>query len=335
MPELRKDYITHTWVVIAVERGERPIEYKPLPKLFEEGECPFCPGRESRTPPEVLAYRMAGSLPNTQGWWIRCVPNKYPALRIEGEVNHRVSQLFNRMNGVGAHEIIIETPKHVAHTGTMELKQVEEILTAYRDRYNDLKKDRRFRYILIFKNHGERAGASLSHPHSQLIAMPMIPRRIMDEIDAARNYYRTTGGSCIYDDLIEEEIKLNERVVINTDKFLVITPFASRFPYETWILPKHHDPVFEDMNDFERAELANVLKTILYKMYTLLKDVPYNYYIHTAPCDRQDYRSYHWHIEIIPRMTHTAGFERGTGFYINPITPEYAAKFLRGDNSHE
>jgi UDPglucose--hexose-1-phosphate uridylyltransferase len=257
------------------------------------------------------------------------VPNKFPALMVEGDVNPRISQLHSTMNGIGAHEIVIETPEHLQHIGTMSESQVKEVLTAYRDRYVDLMGDRRFKYILIFKNHGAKAGASLSHPHSQIIATPIVPRQVMEELDNARNYFQMSGGNCIYDDIIELEMESEERVVLKNKSFIALSPFAARYPFETWILPTRHEPYFEKMTDEERADLASIMSKLLSKMDKILKNPPYNYYIHTSPTDRQDHRSYHWHIEITPRLTHAAGFERGSGFYINPVPPEDATRFLR------
>src|SRR5438034_3209955 len=173
MPELRKDYVTDTWVVFSASRAQRPGAFRGGTSTTDPVKCPFCYGHEHMTPPEVLAYRKDG-VPNGPGWWIRCVPNKYPALQVEGEVHRRVSQLFHSVNGVGAHEVIIETPEHEHHLSMQSEFQVQEIITAYKQRYLDLIRDKRFKYILIFKNHGERAGASISHPHSQLIATPIV-----------------------------------------------------------------------------------------------------------------------------------------------------------------
>jgi UDPglucose--hexose-1-phosphate uridylyltransferase len=329
MPELRKDYVTDTWVVFSTWRSQRPIEERKQPSAsVDTSSCPFCPGNEHMTPPEILAYRNDGEV-NGPGWWVRCVPNKYPALIIEGEVKRRVTQLFHSVNGVGAHEVIIETPDHLGRLGSLDEKQVYEVISAYRDRYVDLTRDSRFKYILIFKNHGLEAGASLSHPHSQLIATPIIPRRIMDELRASRDFYESTGGSCIYDEIVEEELEVGDRVVVENDGFLTICPYAARFPFETWIIPKEHEMHFEDMKDEERRLLARTLKGVFSRFDTLFGDPPFNYYIHTAPCDRRDHRYYHWHVEITPRMSNTAGFERGTGFYINPVPPEDAARLLR------
>jgi len=333
MPELRKDYVTNGWVVISTERGSRPIDFKKQEEACTPAgpapNCPFCVGKETMTPPEIMAYRSPGTLPNTPGWWIRTIPNKFPALRVEGDVNHRINHLYNRMNGVGAHEVLIETPEHCESIATLPDKQVQEIVNAYKDRYNDLSKDKRLKYILIFKNHGKEAGASLAHAHSQIIATPMVPRRIMEELEGARNYWYSTGGNCIFDDIIKKELEDKERIVVETDSFVALCPFAPRFPFETWILPKTHDPIFEDVAEEEKAKLAYILKWVLRSMYKHLGNPPYNYYIHTAPSDRNDYRFYHWHLEIMPRLSQAAGFERGSGFYINSVAPEDAARLLR------
>jgi UDPglucose--hexose-1-phosphate uridylyltransferase len=333
MPELRKDYVTNGWVVISTERGSRPIDFKkqeaPAAPPAPSPNCPFCTGNEAMTPPEIMAYRAPGTQPNTKGWWVRVTANKFPALRVEGDVNHRISHLRNTMNGVGAHEVLVETPEHNESIATLPVNQVEEILNAYKDRYNDLTKDRRLKYILIFKNHGKEAGASMAHPHSQIIATPMVPRRIMEELEGARNYWYSTGGNCIFDDIIRMEHEEKERIVLETDAFVALCPYAPRFPFETWILPKNHDPIFEDVGDEEKKKLAYILKWVLKTMYKRLGNPPYNYYIHTAPSDRNDYRFYHWHLEIMPRLSQAAGFERGSGFYINSVAPEDAARLLR------
>ncbi len=328
MPELRKDYVTDTWVVFSTVRSKRPDDLKVPSKSTPKEKCPFCPGHEGMTPPEILAYRKGGP-PNSPGWWIRCIPNKYPALQVEGEVHRQVRQLFHSVNGVGAHEVIVESPEHDANIADLSDFQVQEVIIAYKQRYLDLIKDKRFKYILIFKNHGEKAGASQSHPHSQLIATPIVPRRIMEEVNAAAHYYDSTGGSCIWCEVIETELEEEKRVVSENDTFVAISPFAARFPFETWVLPKAHEMAFEDITDEERIPLAKMMKDVLGRLHAVLGDPPFNYYIHTAPCDRKESR-YHWHLEVTPRLTETAGFERGTGFYINPVMPEDAAAILSG-----
>ncbi len=328
MPELRKDYVTDTWVVFSTVRSRRPTDFAGGKAPNNASACPFCYGHEHMTPPEILAYRKEGPR-DSPGWWIRCIPNKYPALMIEGEVHRRVNQIFHSVNGVGAHEIIIESPDHDGDLSEFSDFQVQEVITAYKQRYEDLRRDRRLKYILIFKNHGEKAGASLAHPHSQLIATPIVPRQIMEEVNAVNRHYEATGGSCIYCEIVETEAEEGKRVISENDSFIAISPYAARFPFESWILPKAHEMAFEDISDDERTPLVRILKNVLGRLRKVLNDPPYNYYIHTVPCDRKEVR-YHWHIEITPRVTEIAGFERGTGFYINPVMPEDAAAILTG-----
>jgi UDPglucose--hexose-1-phosphate uridylyltransferase len=329
MPELRKDYVTDTWVVFSVIRSQRPTDFEatPLGRTSPE-RCPFCPGHEGMTPPEVFASRPEGDA-NGPGWDVRCVPNKYPALQAEGEVHRRVEQLFQRVNGVGAHEVIVETPDHDGHLPLLPEAQMGRILAAYKQRYEELSRDRRFKYVLLFKNHGERAGATISHPHSQLIATPIIPRRIMDEIRAWGNHHASTGGSCLFCEIVREEERVGDRIVGQNDAFVALVPYAARFPFETWILPREHEVTFASLPEGDRVPLARLLQDVLGRLYRLLHDPPYNYYIHTAPCNAREGRDFHWHMEITPRVTAVAGFERGTGFYINPVLPEDAARLLR------
>jgi UDPglucose--hexose-1-phosphate uridylyltransferase len=206
---------------------------------------------------------------------------------------------------------------------------VDKILKAYQDRFNTLCKDDKIKYTLIFKNHGLEAGASIEHPHSQIIATPIIPKRIIEETRNAGIHYEATGGNCIYDDVMDNELEQKKRIIVSNSEFTAFCPFASSFPFEVWIIPRRHLPSFGGISGRERKALAKVLKFILERIYKILDNPPYNYIIHTAPCDGKDYRSYHWHIEIIPRLTRIAGFEWGTGFYINPLPPEDAARFLR------
>jgi UDPglucose--hexose-1-phosphate uridylyltransferase len=332
MPELRKDPILGRWVIIATERSKRPNDYRstmPAPAA-EHRLCPFCPGNEGKTPPEIMAYRKDNSKPNTPGWHVRVVPNRFPALRIEGGINREGEGIYDKMNAIGAHEVIIETPDHKQTLSTMTNSQVEEVLWSYRDRVLDLKKDKRFRFILLFKNHGEAAGASLDHAHSQLIALPIVPRNVIDEIRGAREYYENKER-CIFCDIVRQELSSQVRLVSENDHFICITPYAARFPFETWILPKKHDSHFEDSQKYEFESLSRILVETLKRQGKALNNPPYNFLIHSSPFNHnyhdEDY--YHWHLEIMPRLTNVAGFERGTGFYINPTPPEEAAKFLR------
>jgi UDPglucose--hexose-1-phosphate uridylyltransferase len=329
VPELRKDPIIGRWVIISTERGKRPSDFSGEPKRKTESKlCPFCPGNESATPPEIIAIRPNSSEPNKPGWTLRVISNKYPALRIEGDLNREGMGLFDKMNGVGAHEVIIETPDHDKDLVDLDIKQVEALVWAYRERAMDLKKDPRFQYILIFKNQGEAAGASLEHSHSQLIATPIVPKRVMEELEGSIQYYQFKER-CIFCDAIKQEIDDEERVVIQNDFFISLEPFAPRFPFETWILPKKHQASFEEIKKEEIPSLAAILLETLQRLAKALNNPPYNYILHTSPVDNNCTEEYHWHIEIMPKLTRVAGFEWGTGFYINPTTPEDAAAYLK------
>lgn len=332
MPELRKDPITQEWVIIATERGRRPSDFTHLTiaepdKPEFSPTCPFCPGKEGLTPPEVLAFRH-GLGPNTADWWVRVVPNKFPALAIEGVLEKRGNGMYDMMNGVGAHEVIIETPKHNLEPATLPATQLAEVLWAYRERYLDLRKDARFKYILIFRNHGKVAGASLEHPHSQIIATPMIPIDVVNEIQGAERYYQY-HDRCIWCDMIQQELGSTIRVVNQTEHFVAIEPFASKYPFETWLLPKMHQASFSAMNRERMVEFGGIMQDALGRISRCLNGPPYNFAIHTAPCDREDSEVFHWHMVIMPRLTIAAGFEMGTGIYINVTSPEDAARFLR------
>jgi UDPglucose--hexose-1-phosphate uridylyltransferase len=328
LPELRKDPITGRWVIIATDRAKRPTDFirQPLAPPVSK-VCPFDYGNEHKTPPEVLAYRNNGAR-DEPGWRVRVVPNKFPVLGIEGELNRQGEGMYDKMNGIGAHEVIVESPDHMATFADLSEKQVEELLWAYKDRVNDLKKDQRFRYILLFRNHGETAGASLEHPHSQLIALPVIPKRVKEEVDGARQFYEFKER-CIFCDIVREETNAGTRLVAETDRFSVIEPYAPRFPFETWILPKRHESHFEESEAPSLANLAWMLRTTIRKIDRVLEHPAYNFIIHSAPVQEPPLPYYHWHVEIIPKLTKVAGFEWGSGFYINPTPPEESARFLR------
>lgn len=328
MPELRKDPITGRWVIIAAERGKRPTDFARTPVQIKGGFCPFCYGNEDKTPPEILSYRTDGGPSNSPGWMLRVVPNKFPALGIEGNLNRQGEGLFDKMNGIGAHEVIIETPDHNASLATLSEQAVEDVFWAFRDRMLDLKKDKRFRYILIFKNHGEAAGASLEHSHSQLIALPIVPKLVREEIDGSKAHY-SFKERCVYCDIIRQELDSGSRVIEENPEFVVLAPYAPRFPFETWVLPKTHDSCFEDAQKREYQNLSRILKSTLTQMDVVLNHAPYNLVIHTSPLTEALNDFYHWHVEIMPKLSKVAGFEWGTGFYINPVLPEEAAHLLR------
>ena len=329
MPELRKDVVIGRWVIISTERRKRPVDYPHAGDVKKTSvPCSFCPGQEDKTPPEIIAYRANGSKPNTPGWWVRVVPNKFPALKIEGELDRRGDGMYDLMNGVGAHEVVIETPDHSKELSDIEDEHVEEVIWAYKDRSLDLRNDGRFHYVLIFKNKGKEAGASLEHTHSQIIATPTVPKRVIEEFRGAEEHFRIKER-CVFCDIIRQETKDNIRIVCENDTMISIAPFAPRFPFETWILPKEHNSDFASIEKHEIAGLAKILKETLRRMDKVLNNPPYNYIIHTSECKSPNMPHYHWHIEIIPRIVNHAGFEWGSGFYINPTPPEEAAKFMR------
>ena len=332
MPQLRKNPVTREWVIIATERSKRPSDFswvedtshKPA---FSEA-CPFCPGHEDQTPPEVLAFRGAPDTPNSPGWWIRVVPNKFPALAIEGGLDRSGVGMYDFMNGVGAHEVIIETPEHDKCMATIAPRQAEEAWWACCLRMVDLAKDPRFKYVSVFRNHGRTAGTSLEHPHSQLVALPMVPIGVCAEIAGADSHY-DFHDRCIFCDMIRQERNYGERVVAETDDFLAFEPFASRFPFETWIMPKQHIRSFSDNAEEMIPGFVKVLQNILRRIGKCLNNPPYNYTLHTAPFEIEKEHIFHWHLEIMPRLTIAAGFEMGTGIYINVTAPEDAAAHLR------
>jgi UDPglucose--hexose-1-phosphate uridylyltransferase len=315
-------------VIIATERSKRPDEFNShREKPQKDKLCPFCPGNEDKTPPEILAYRKPGTLPDQPGWRLRVVSNKFPALRIEGQLGRRGEGMFDKMQGIGAHEVIIETPEHDKRISDLKQSQIEEILWVYRDRILDLKKDPRFKYILIFKNQGRAAGASLSHSHSQLIATPIVPKRVIEELNGASEYYEYKER-CVFCDIVFQELKDRVRVINENEDFVAIEPFASRFPFETWIIPKIHEAHFEEATKHEYSQLARIIKETMGRLKEVLQVPPYNYVVHTAPYLDDYSKEYHWHIEIMPKLTRVAGFEWGTGFYINPMPPEQATRYL-------
>ena len=325
MADLRKDPVTGRWVSISTERQKRPSDFQ-IETVTTKGDalCPFCQGHEDKTPPEILAYRNGG------GWDVRVVPNKFPALRVEGDLDREGEGLFDRMNGIGAHEVIIETPHHGHTFATMGEAAIEKVFWAWRERVIDLKRDFRLRHIVIFKNHGASAGASLEHSHSQLIALPIVPRELKEELDGAKRHF-TQRERCVFCDVVRQEGREGTRVIAESADFMALAPYAPRFPFETWLMPKRHRARFEDTTPGEFASLARMLKDILQRMNATLLTPPYNLIVHSAPLHDEPGANefYHWHVEVMPKLTRVAGFEWGTGFYINPTGPEEAAEVLR------
>jgi UDPglucose--hexose-1-phosphate uridylyltransferase len=332
VPQLRQDPTTKEWVIIATERSKRPHDFKKAKPSIEKPsykeDCPFCPGNEHLTPHETLAYRKGGS-PDGKGWWVRVIPNKFPALTPEGSLERKEEKGFFRlMDGVGVHEVIIGSPIHNQLFPLMDEFQVSEVLLAYRERYLALREDPRIKLIIIFKNHGQAAGTSLEHTHSQVVGTAVVPSNIRTKLQTAARHY-DDHGVCVYCEMIQEELTFEKRIVMDTDRFVVLHPFASRSPFETWILPKEHHASFGSISMDDSKKFAQVLKTTLFKIHSKLSDPDYNYVIHTAPVKDEAEDYYHWHLQIIPRLATTAGFEMGSGMYINVSLPEETAQFMR------
>jgi len=298
--------------------------------------CPFCAGKEKTTPPEIYSIRDPNTRPNEPGWKVRVVPNKFPALGIDGGLKKHGFGLNDMMNNFGAHEVIIEGPDHKREMKDQSIDEISTVITVLQNRVEDLHRDERLRYILVFKNKGRGAGASLAHPHHQLIALPITPKRVREELQGSEFYFKLKER-CVFCDIMEQEKAYGERIVYENDGFFAYCPYASRFPFEIWVLPKDHSIDFYGPKVREKNKsLADMMKVILTKMDKILKDPDYNYVIHAAPnrFPRGGYwqtieQDFHWHIELFPFLTKVAGFEWGSGFFINPVAPEMAAKFLR------
>jgi UDPglucose--hexose-1-phosphate uridylyltransferase len=331
MPELRRDPIVDRWVIIAKNRAARPNEYEPPSPVRSDKPCPFCEGNESLAPAEVFSYRANGTEPHEPGWRVRVVPNKYPAFRsLGGEDNFgdHGSEFESRVPAVGTHEVIIESPRHVVSTTDLSEEELAEVLSAYRERLLAIQRDPRIKHGLIFKNVGPAAGASIEHTHSQLIGTTTVPGLIAEELAASRAFYEKRGR-CIFCDVLARELAEQTRIVVDTPGFVAFCPFASRFPFEMWLLPRQHASHFESLCSAEIAELAKSLRRCIGNIERISGRAHYNYLIHSAPFDTGPQSHYHWHIEIFPRMTTTAGFEWATGQFINPVPPEEAAETLR------
>jgi UDPglucose--hexose-1-phosphate uridylyltransferase len=329
MSELRRDPIGGRWVIVDTDHPNKPEEFEYEPHTWRGGVCPFCYGNEAMTPPEIETIRDSGTGRNTSGWQVRVVPNKFPALQIEGDLDRRGLGIYDLSSGVGAHEVLIETPYHQKDIPDLLDSEVENFLSMYCRRALDLVKDKRFKYILIFKNFGAAAGASLEHPHTQIVALPMVPKNVMEEIRGAHNYFEYRER-CIFCDIIKQEMQEKERIIIENKYFLSFCPFVSRFPFEIWIIPKKHNGLFCHLPAEELPALAVVLKETIAKIKKVFPNLSYNFIIHSSPINGDGgTEGYHWHIEFMPKLTRVAGFEWGSGFYLVPTPPELAVKYLR------
>lgn len=327
MPEFRQNMVSKEWVIIATERAKRPSDLAqkkegkiPIPP--HRDDCPFCPGNESMTPPSLFSIEKNGV------WSLRVVPNKFAALQSHLTTDRKHEGRFLKADGFGIAEVVIETPLHNQTIATMELEEVKNTVMAYRERYNALSKTAHLDLITIFRNYGQKAGTSLEHPHSQIIATPIVPPHVRNPLYQSQ-LACDTFGNCIYCGMMEEEQHLQTRVVRETEYFLVISPFASRSPFETRIYPKIHRSSFTTVSDQELADFASVLQDTLRRLYVGLNDPDYNYIIRSAPIEDNNVKYHHWYVVIVPKLTTPAGFEIGTGIYINTTLPEQCAEFLR------
>lgn len=335
MPELRKDWLSGQWVAFSTERLRRPQHFAPPTEMEAPEADPFCEGNEACTPPEVFAIRPEGGAPNTPGWNVRVVPNRYPALRVEGELHRRGEGLYDQMSGVGAHEVVIETPYAERELEEHSLSQISDVLETFRARTLDLMRDQRMRYISIFKNVGLLAGASQKHAHSQIIAMPLVPSEVERRIEVAEKHYREKERS-LFSDVMDQERRDGTRIIWENSDFMAFCPYASRFPFEVRILPKLQNCHYFSATDRTLVQLAEVLKKVLTAYRIGLNQPAYNMLFHTAPLPKRPdgkwptiENSYRWHVELVPRIFGLAGFELSTACALNSVYPEEAARFLR------
>ena len=327
MPEFRQNIATKEWVIIATERAKRPHDFSQKKDIAEipphSDNCPFCPGNEDKTPATLYEVK------NGSSWQIRVIPNKFAALSREGEFERTGISPFHSMTGIGVHEVAIETPMHNLSPALLRTEDFRKLLEVYRERYFAIFSTRpRTEVIIIFKNHGKGAGTSLDHPHSQIVATPIVLLHLKYRVDEALRFFDATGD-CVFCHMFQKEIESEKRIVSKNRSFVVFEPFASSAPFETWIMPLRHSSCYGAISDEEIGDLAEIFNDLLKKLYTGLDNPDYNYMIKSAPGDRRNTEHYHWYIKVVPRLTKTAGFEMGSGMFINSAIPEDCAEFLR------
>lgn len=328
MSEIRKNAIKNKWVVVAEDRAMKPNDF-PIAKnkpanSGKEGFCPFCEGNEEYTPPEIAACRVNNSEPNNKGWLIRAIPNKFSAFELAGVLETKSNGVYTAYNGLGRHEVVIETPEHGVEFHELSTEHLSMIIEILQQRYQELAQDERIKYIQIYKNQGLFAGASLQHSHSQIIGLPFDPGE-----NAGLPIYYKNNGHCLLCNIIKQELHEQIRVVGETDNFIILCPYASRFPYETWIVPKQHAEHFGNLEKSQIPELANNLKRLTSAIMDGLEGPSYNVVINTAPVNTEYEPGYHWYIEVTPRLLVNAGVEIATGIFINPVGPELATEILK------
>lgn len=329
MPELRRDPIVGHWVIVQTERVRRPADFRQPRLEARPGSCLYCAGREHETPPELLAVRDGGSdTRDAPGWRVRVVPSKFPTLRVEGELGRRGHGLYDMTNGVGAHEVVVESPDHHHSLATLPLPVLEEVVGAWRDRILDLRRDARFRSILMVRAHRTAADVAQGHPHSVLLATPMLPLVVTEELAQARAYYEYRER-CPFCDVLQQELDEEARLVTAGEHVVAFAPFAARAPFETWLLPRRHAASFERSSPAVLQDLARVLRTVLRKLARVLDDPPFALVLHTAPAGETESAYYHWHLELVPALARGPGIVEGGGFHVNLMPPEDGARYLR------
>lgn len=321
--ELRFDLVSKDWVVIATGRAKRPDTFARQERPKEENgaeNCPFC---DLATQEKTLL-----EIKNEKGEWeVAVIPNKFPAFVHQVNLRERAEGPYSLMDGVGFHEVVIMRD-HNKSLAQMETAQVKRVIDAYQERYLALANEENVYYVSIFHNHGREAGASITHPHSQIIAIPLTDPDLQRSLNGSRMFFENQG-KCVHCKMLEWDREDGQRIVYENEKFVVLVPFASRVAFETRIYPKEHHSYFERIKDDEKNQLAEALRMALAKLYKGLNDPAYNFFLHTAPCDGKDWNHYHWHFEILPKTSTWAGFELSTGIEISTVKPEEAAKYLR------
>ena len=335
MPEFRQNLATKEWIIIAAERVRRPVEHvhthPPMPTLPPYSPtCPFCPGNEAMTLPATTVLPPGTGAGN---WLVRAVPNKYPALTMlaHDEVCRACSTRMGpylRRDGVGRHEVIVETPRHNEDLPMLSPEHMVQVVTVYRQRYRALAQTDSTELVLLFRNHGEKAGTSLIHPHAQIVASSVVPFLVRNKLYEGQRYF-DAYNRCVYCDMINYEREQGDRIILENEHFIALAPYASGVPYEMLLLPRHHHATFGTIGDDELQDLASVLQNLLARLWRLLDDPDYNFVIDTAPRHMALVPFYHWHLEVYPRLTTPAGFEIGSGIGINVVEPERAAAELR------
>jgi UDPglucose--hexose-1-phosphate uridylyltransferase len=331
MSEFRQNMATREWVIVAPLRGKRPSDFSNIKGKRQPGpphrdDCPFCTGNESQTPDAVYVQHSDGD------WQIRVVPNKFAALQPDSATTRSHVGGFLAAKGYGIAEVVIESPVHNQTIATMQISEVSAILKAYRERQRKISTNQNINLVTIFRNYGALAGTSLEHPHSQIIATPMVPPHVRHPIEVAMQHY-DKFGTCVYCELLAEESRQKERIILEGDSFVAFCPWASRTPFESRIYTKRHSASYLSITDSEIEELAWILKSLLGKIYNCLENPDYNYILRSSPVGDEDSRYLHWYLMIIPKVTTPAGFEIGSGIYINTVPPEDSARYLRETNA--